>query len=103
MVGGMQATTDIAPNSDGDFAFLYDLVNFNIVLKKYVFLPFSIISRFSQHQGQCEEAPGVFANFITLGSLLLVLVSLPLSLFFVVKVVQVDIGGTTTWNNPLQS
>ena len=35
----------------------------------------------------------MFANFITLGSLLLVLVSLPLSLFFVVKVVQVDIGG----------
>ena len=55
-----------------------------------------IHSRFGQHQGQCEEAPGVFANFITLGSLLLVLVSLPLSLFFVVKVVQVDIGGTTT-------
>merc|ERR1719210_1483507 len=38
--------------------------------------------------GQCEEAPGMFANLITLGSLLLVLVSLPLSLFFVVKVVQ---------------
>merc|ERR1719210_253912 len=38
--------------------------------------------------GQCEEAPGMFANLITLGSLLLVLVSLPLSLFFIVKVVQ---------------
>ena len=41
--------------------------------------------------GQCEEAPGMFANLITLGSLLLVLVSLPLSLFFVVKVVQVSL------------
>ena len=40
-------------------------------------------------EGQCEEAPGMFANFITLGSMLLVLVSLPFSLFFVVKVVQV--------------
>ena len=37
----------------------------------------------------CEEGPGVFANFLTLGSLLLVVVALPLSLFFVVKVVQV--------------
>ena len=35
--------------------------------------------------------PGYFASFITLGSMLLVLVSLPLSLFFVVKVVQVSI------------
>ena len=49
-----------------------------------------IILLFPQHQSQCEEAPGMFANFITLGSLLLVLVSLPLSLFFVVKVVQVN-------------
>ena len=46
-----------------------------------------------QHQGQCEEAPGMFANFITLGSMLLVLVSLPFSLFFVVKVVQVNTSG----------
>ena len=37
----------------------------------------------------CEEGPSVFANFLTLGSLLLVIASLPLSLFFVVKVVQV--------------
>ena len=51
------------------------------------------------HQGQCEEAPGVFANFITLGSLLLVLVSLPLSLFFVVKVVQVRDQGTVMWES----
>ena len=37
----------------------------------------------------CEEGPGVFANFLTLGSLLLVVAALSLSLFFVVKVVQV--------------
>lgn len=43
-----------------------------------------------QNQSQCDEAPGMFANFITLGSMLLVLVSLPFSLFFVVKVVQVS-------------
>jgi len=36
----------------------------------------------------CEEGPSVFANFLTLGSLLLVCASLPLSLFFIVKVVQ---------------
>ena len=38
---------------------------------------------------QCEEGPGVVAYLLTLGSLLLVAASLPLSLFFVVKVVQV--------------
>ena len=43
----------------------------------------------SQDPIQCEEGPGVVAYLLTLGSLLLVLVSLPLSLFFVVKVVQV--------------
>ena len=38
----------------------------------------------------CEEGPGIFAKAISLGSLLLVIFSLPLSLFFVVKVVQVS-------------
>ena len=37
----------------------------------------------------CDEGPGVFAKFMALGSLLIVLASLPVSLFFVVKVVQV--------------
>ena len=37
----------------------------------------------------CEEGAGLCAMFITIGSLILILVSLPLSLFFVVKVVQV--------------
>ena len=39
---------------------------------------------------QCEEGPGLVAYLLTLGSLLLVAASLPLSLFFVVKVVQVS-------------
>ena len=51
----------------------------------------NLLNFLAQNQGQCEEAPGMFANFITLGSMLLVLVSLPFSLFFVVKVVQVRI------------
>ena len=37
----------------------------------------------------CEEGPGVCALALTVFSLLLIIVSLPLSLFFVVKVVQV--------------
>ena len=37
----------------------------------------------------CEEGAGLCAMFITIGSLILIVVSLPLSLFFVVKVVQV--------------
>ena len=44
---------------------------------------------------QCEEGPSIVAYILTLGSLLLVLVSLPLSLFFVVKVVQVRDQGTS--------
>jgi len=36
----------------------------------------------------CEEGAGLCAMLITVGSLLLIVVSLPLSLFFVVKVVQ---------------
>ena len=37
----------------------------------------------------CEEGAGLCAMLITIGSLLLIVASLPLSLFFVVKVVQV--------------
>ena len=43
----------------------------------------------SQDPIQCEEGPGVVAYLLTLGSFLLVAASLPFSLFFVVKVVQV--------------
>ena len=43
----------------------------------------------SQDHIQCDEGPGLVAYMLTLGSLLLVAASLPLSLFFVVKVVQV--------------
>lgn len=60
----------------------------------------NVCSQSQSHvSAQCEEAPGMFANLITLGSLLLVVVSLPLSLFFVVKVVQVLLGRSTaqTW------
>ena len=37
----------------------------------------------------CEEGAGMFAKFMALVSLLLVIFTLPVSLFFVVKVVQV--------------
>merc|ERR1719362_1847364 len=41
-----------------------------------------------QEREVCEEGPGICALVMTIGSLFLVLVSLPLSLLFVVKVVQ---------------
>ena len=44
----------------------------------------------SQDPIHCDEGPGVVAYLLTLGSFLLVAASLPFSLFFVVKVVQVD-------------
>ena len=37
----------------------------------------------------CEEGPGICAMMLTIVSLVLIVVSLPLSLFCVVKVVQV--------------
>ena len=43
------------------------------------------------YEAACEEGPGVFAHLLTLASLLVILVTLPLSLFWVVKVVQVTL------------
>ena len=37
----------------------------------------------------CEEGPGICSLLLTIGSLLLIFASLPLSLYVVVKVVQV--------------
>ena len=39
--------------------------------------------------GSCEEGPGLCAHFITFISLLIILATLPISLCFVIKVVQV--------------
>ena len=46
------------------------------------------ISILENHYLGCEEGPGICALIMTLGSLFLIVVSLPLSLMFVVKVVQ---------------
>ena len=43
----------------------------------------------------CEEGAGVCALLLTAISMLLIIISLPLSLFFVVKVVQVGPGHHT--------
>ena len=40
----------------------------------------------------CDESPGVVSYFLTICSLLLVLVTLPFSLLYTVKVVQVNTG-----------
>ena len=48
-----------------------------------------ILSRYSGYEAACEEGPGLFAHVLTLFSLLLILATLPLSLLWVVKVVQV--------------
>ena len=48
----------------------------------------------------CEEGPGIFAKAMALGSLLLVIFSLPVSLFFVVKVVQVGGNSLVSEINP---
>ena len=47
----------------------------------------------------CEEGPGIFAKAMALGSLLLVIFSLPVSLFFVVKVVQVLQHSNSTYTS----
>ena len=45
----------------------------------------------SQMFSVCEEGPGICSLLLTIGSLLLIFASLPLSLYVVVKVVQVRI------------
>ena len=45
---------------------------------------------FAGYETACEEGPGVFAHVLTFLSILLVLVTLPVSLVWVVKVVQVS-------------
>ena len=44
----------------------------------------------------CEEGPGVCSLLLTIGSLLLIFASLPLSLYVVVKVVQVNSSTSAT-------
>ena len=44
---------------------------------------------------ECSEGPGLCSHLLTLVSILLVLVTLPLSLLAVVKVVQVYISAKT--------
>ena len=39
----------------------------------------------------CEEGPGICATLLTIVSLFLIVITLPFSLFFVVKVVQVGL------------
>ena len=41
----------------------------------------------------CDDSPSIFSCLITFCSLLLILITLPVSLFFTVKVVQVTIVG----------
>ena len=41
------------------------------------------------YDAACEEGPGIFSHLLTLCSMVLIIATLPASLFFVVKVVQV--------------
>ena len=43
----------------------------------------------------CDESPGIFSHLISFCSVLLVLVTLPLSLLLTVKVVQVGLLDST--------
>ena len=66
---------------------------FNSPLRLRTWSNITYTSGAGQGQGQvkeldCSEGPGLCAHMITFISILLILVSLPLSLLFVVKVVQ---------------
>ena len=50
----------------------------------------SIINYLGQYDAACEEGPGLFAHLLTFLSLILILITLPFSLMWVVKVVQVN-------------
>ena len=47
------------------------------------------VSKFLFLISACEEGQGICAHLLVIGSVLLIIVTLPFSLFFVVKVVQV--------------
>jgi len=57
-------------------------------LEAETFLKMSNSKKHSQDPIACEEGPGICAMMLTIVSLVLIVVSLPLSLFCVVKVVQ---------------
>jgi len=57
-------------------------------LEAEAFLKMSNSKKHSQDPIACEEGPGICAMMLTIVSLVLIVVSLPLSLFCVVKVVQ---------------
>ena len=49
-----------------------------------------IFSEPTAHPAACEEGPGICTHLLTLGSLLLLLATFPLSLFVTVKVRQFE-------------
>ena len=49
----------------------------------------------------CEEGPGICSLLLTLGALLLIVASLPISLVLVIKVVQVLKNDCTIKNIPI--
>ena len=49
---------------------------------------YGLFDRCSGYETACEEGPGVFAHVLTFLSLLLIVITLPVSLVWVVKVVQ---------------
>ena len=57
--------------------------------KKYFFFICKKTTDCAGYETACEEGPGVFAHVLTFLSVLLILVTLPVSLVWVVKVVQV--------------
>ena len=63
--------------------------NSMIILSRRTISLFIALSQLGQFSLPCEEGPSIVAYLLTLGSVLLVLASMPLSLMFVVKVVQV--------------
>lgn len=49
-----------------------------------------LIQTYNQgYEAACEEGPGVFAHVLTFFSIILIIITLPVSLLWVVKVVQV--------------
>ena len=64
--------------------------------KRWNFLFFFFFEETMGKQG-CEEGPGICSVILTLFSVILVIATLPFSLLFVVKVVQVSFKGLYQW------
>ena len=63
---------------------------FKWIFSKYYYdFRLNVVLQYLGYDAACEEGPGIFAHLLTFFSIILIIITLPVSLLWVVKVVQV--------------